>query len=122
MSGILYYLKYLNKIRNKKKDIFQVQVQNILKPQGSTKTLEIKANSTYLFGSFRMYDRNKKDISYLFSPKIRQLFLLLLFGLLSVESSVRAEVKVAGSLVLRADDCLEGLELIIALPRASTGW
>ena len=80
MSGILYYLKYLNKIRNKKKDIFQVQVQNILKPQGSTKTLEIKANSTYLFGSFRMYDRNKKDISYLFSPKIRQLFLLLLFS------------------------------------------
>lgn len=50
------------------------------------------------------------------------LFLLLLFGLLSVESSVRAEVKVAGSLVLRADDCLEGLELIIALPRARTGW
>ena len=80
MSGILYYLKYLNKIRNKKKDIYQVQVQNILKPKNSTKTLEIKANSTYLFGSFRTYDRNKKDISYLFSPKIRQLFLLLLFS------------------------------------------
>ena len=79
MSGVLYYLKYLIKIRNKKKDEFKAQVQNILKPQKAN-TLEKKSNSTFLFGSFRIIDRNKKDISYLFSPKIRQLFLLLLFS------------------------------------------
>ena len=79
MSGVLYYLKYLNKIRKKKKNEFKAQVQNILKPQ-KRNTIEIKSNSTFLFGSFRIIDKNKKDISYLFSPKIRQLFLLLLFS------------------------------------------
>ena len=52
----------------------------------------------------------------------QNIVLFLLFGLLSGESSVRVEVKVAGSLVLRADGCLEGLELIIAPPRARTWW
>ena len=79
MSGVLYYLKYLIKIRKKKKEEFKAQVQNILKPQ-KTNSTEIKPNSTFLFGSLRIIDRNKKDISYLFSPKIRQLFLLLLFS------------------------------------------
>ena len=79
MSGVLYYLKYLNKKRKKKKNEFKAQVQNILKPQKRNK-IEIKSNATFLFGSFRIIDKNKKDISYLFSPKIRQLFLLLLFS------------------------------------------
>jgi len=79
MSGVLYYLKYLIKIGKKKKEEFKAQVQNILKPQ-KTNSTEIKPNSTFLFGSLRIIDRNKKDISYLFSPKIRQLFLLLLFS------------------------------------------
>ena len=79
MSGVLYYLKYLNKKRKKKKNEFKAQVQNILKPQKGN-TIEIKSNATFLFGSFRVIDKNKKDISYLFSPKIRQLFLLLLFS------------------------------------------
>jgi len=79
VSGVLYYLKYINKIRKKKKNKFKTQVQNILKPQ-KRNTIEIKSNATFLFGSFRIIDKNKKDISYLFSPKIRQLFLLLLFS------------------------------------------
>ena len=79
MSGVLYYLKYLNKKRKKKKNEFKAQVQNILKPQ-KRNTIEIKSNATFLFGSFKVIDKNKKDISYLFSPKIRQLFLLLLFS------------------------------------------
>ena len=79
MSGVLYYLKYLNKKRKKKKNEFKAQVQNILKPQ-KRNTIEIKSNATFLFGSFKIIDKNKKDISYLFSPKIRQLFLLLLFS------------------------------------------
>ena len=79
MSGVLYYLKKKKKKRKKKKNEFKAQVQNILKPQKGN-TIEIKSNSTFLFGSFRIIDKNKKDISYLFSPKIRQLFLLLLFS------------------------------------------
>ena len=79
MAGVLYYLKYLNKKRKKKKNEFKAQVQNILKPQ-KRNTIEIKSNATFLFGSFKIIDKNKKDISYLFSPKIRQLFLLLLFS------------------------------------------
>ena len=80
MSGVaIIYLKYLNKKRKKKKNEFKAQVQNILKPQKRNKK-EIKSNATFLFGSFRIIDKNKKDISYLFSPKIRQLFLLLLFS------------------------------------------
>jgi len=80
MSGVaIIYLKYLNEKRKKKKNEFKAQVQNILKPQKRNK-IEIKSNATFLFGSFRIIDKNKKDISYLFSPKIRQLFLLLLFS------------------------------------------
>jgi two-component SAPR family response regulator len=80
MSGVLYFLKYLNRIRKHKKDEFQVQIQKILKPNNKSKTNDIKANSTYLFGVFRIISKNKKDISYLFSPKLKQLFLLLLFS------------------------------------------
>ena len=80
MSGVaIIYLKYLNEKRKKKKNEFKAQVQNILKPQKRNK-IEIKSNATFLFGSFKIIDKNKKDISYLFSPKIRQLFLLLLFS------------------------------------------
>ena len=80
MLGILYYLKFLNKIRNVRKETFKSQVQNILKAKKHTNIVEARANSTFLFGSFKVIDKNKKDISYLFSPKIRQLFLLLLFN------------------------------------------
>jgi two-component SAPR family response regulator len=39
-----------------------------------------KKNAVYLFGKFRVLDRNKRDISHLFSPKIKQLFLLILIN------------------------------------------
>lgn len=37
-----------------------------------------KANAIYLFGDFCAKDKNDRDISYLFSPKLRQLFCLIL--------------------------------------------
>ena len=80
ISIVLYYLKLLYNKRKKKKEKFRDQVQKILKAHTKKESIETKANSTYLFGVFRIYDKNKKDISYLFSPKIRQLFLLLLFS------------------------------------------
>lgn len=38
----------------------------------------IRANSIFLFGEFRAFDRNKRDISYLFSTKLKQAFCLIL--------------------------------------------
>jgi len=35
-------------------------------------------NAIYLLGEFTVYDKNQKNIAYLFSPKIKQLFLLIL--------------------------------------------
>jgi Response regulator containing CheY-like receiver and SARP domains len=35
-------------------------------------------NSIYLFGEFTVYNRQKRDISYMFSSKIKQVFLLIL--------------------------------------------
>jgi DNA-binding SARP family transcriptional activator len=39
---------------------------------------EPQANSVWLLGDFSVFDRNARDISYRFSSKIRQLFLLVL--------------------------------------------
>lgn len=38
----------------------------------------ITRNALYLFGEFQIYDRSGRDISYMFSNKIRQLFVLTL--------------------------------------------
>lgn len=40
----------------------------------------VSANALYLFGEFTVLDRKRRDISYLFSGKIRQLFLLALLN------------------------------------------
>ena len=37
-----------------------------------------KPNSIYLFGEFTVRDRNNKDITYMFSTKLRQMFFLVL--------------------------------------------
>jgi DNA-binding SARP family transcriptional activator len=39
-----------------------------------------KVNAVYLLGAFTVYDKNGKDITYLFSPKIKQLFILILLN------------------------------------------
>ncbi len=41
---------------------------------------EKKANAIYLLGEFTVYDKNSRDITYLFSPKIKQLFILILLN------------------------------------------
>ena len=64
----------------KKKKAIQVQVQTVLKYKLEENKEITKPNSIKLFGSFKVYNSKEKDISYLFSPKIRQLFLLLLFN------------------------------------------
>jgi len=37
-----------------------------------------KANAVYLAGEFMVYDKHGREVTYLFSPKIKQLFLLIL--------------------------------------------
>lgn len=39
---------------------------------------EKRANAVYLLGEFTVYDKNTRDITYMFSPKIKQLFILIL--------------------------------------------
>ncbi|MGN8072237.1 Kelch repeat-containing protein [Mucilaginibacter sp. 22184] len=41
---------------------------------------EKRANAIYLLGEFTVYDKSSRDITYLFSPKIKQLFILLLLN------------------------------------------
>ncbi len=41
-------------------------------------TFPVKTNAVYLFGEFRVFDCNGKEITHRFSPKIKQLFVLLL--------------------------------------------
>ncbi|MFD0793776.1 hypothetical protein ACFQZX_09110 [Mucilaginibacter litoreus] len=41
---------------------------------------EKKPNAIYLLGEFTAYNKAGKDISYLFSPKIKQLFILILLN------------------------------------------
>ncbi len=44
-----------------------------------TPRAEVKRNSIYLYGDFTVYDHSSINISHLFSPKIKRLFLLILF-------------------------------------------
>jgi two-component SAPR family response regulator len=39
-----------------------------------------RKNAVYLLGEFLVFDRNERDITYLFSPKIKQLFILILLN------------------------------------------
>lgn len=44
-----------------------------------TKQEKDRKNSVFVFGDFTVYDKNGRDISYRFSPKLRSLFALILF-------------------------------------------
>ncbi len=71
---------FLIKKRKRKKEAINAQIQTVNKYNLEEKKQVPRANSTLLFGNFKVIDRKEKDISYMFSPKIRQLFLLLLFS------------------------------------------
>ena len=44
-----------------------------------------KENAVYLLGEFLVFDKNGRDITHLFSPKIKQLFVLLLLSTVNSE-------------------------------------
>ncbi|MCC8171495.1 MAG: hypothetical protein LIP00_06855 [Parabacteroides sp.] len=49
-----------------------------LETETAPDTFPVKTNAVYLFGEFRVFGRNGKEITHRFSPKIKQLFVLLL--------------------------------------------
>ncbi|MGN6396788.1 MAG: Kelch repeat-containing protein [Mucilaginibacter sp.] len=49
-------------------------------PAVNKKDDEKRANAVYMLGDFAVYDKNSRDITYMFSPKIKQLFILLLLN------------------------------------------
>lgn len=46
--------------------------------EAPVKAEERKINAAYLFGEFTVYDKKGREATHLFSPKIRQLFILIL--------------------------------------------
>jgi two-component SAPR family response regulator len=44
------------------------------------KEAEKKPNAVYMMGEFMVFNKNARDITYLFSPKIKQLFILILLN------------------------------------------
>lgn len=77
---LILFSVYLLKRKKEKKKIILNQVEIIKKFNFDEKLLVKESNSVSIFGNFTVIDKNGKDISYLFSPKIRQLFLYLFFN------------------------------------------
>jgi len=71
---ILY--KRIADARQKKK-----QIKKMIQQENTPETTEVRSNknAVQLFGEFTAYDAKGNDISHLFSPKIKQLFFLILF-------------------------------------------
>jgi hypothetical protein len=71
--AILFIVAILLVKRRKKKKIFKNMHLPDLKYQGD----KIRANSIYAFGDFTVFDNKGINISHLFNPKIKQLFLYI---------------------------------------------
>jgi len=72
---ILLYLLYHSRQKKRNKLPFY-------KPQKKTVELDFqnedKPNSIYIFGEFAVYDKKGKDITYMFSPRIKEVLILIL--------------------------------------------
>lgn len=49
-------------------------------------------NAIYLWGTFAVLDRNGKDITYLFSPKLRTIFLYILLNSVSGDGVLSSDM------------------------------
>lgn len=78
---LMVILFYFYNLLQKKKVKIQGQRQQIKRVNNTSKqTLITQKNSIYIFGNFLVYDAKQRDISHMFSPKIKQLFLLILLS------------------------------------------
>ena len=73
--------------KKKEKIIIKAQIEKTLKYENIKEIEVLVSNSVSLFGLFTAVDKKGNDISHLFSPKIRQLFLLLIFHSLQNKSA-----------------------------------
>lgn len=70
---VIYYFRRQTNIKIEK------QIEKTLKYENQREIITNRPNSIYLFGLFCSIDSKGSDVTHLFSPKIRQLFLLLIF-------------------------------------------
>jgi two-component SAPR family response regulator len=75
-GALWYYIKR----RELKDSIIKVDDEIIPDFYNKKKEADIKPNAVYLLGEFIVFNKNSKDITYLFSPKIKQLFILILLN------------------------------------------
>lgn len=80
VAGVIAFLKR-KRVKEENEDIAlklpEFDQQAIFSPKEKK---GMPANALYLFGEFTVLDRKNRDVSYLFSGKIRQLFLLTLLN------------------------------------------
>lgn len=84
LLAIWYFI--FKRAKNKKtiKPTKTREVQEILANENQTEEVavhhKIKTSSIYLFGGFEVFDKEGKDITALFTPTLKQLFLLILLS------------------------------------------
>lgn len=80
VGGLVVYRKFKSQPRK-----FQDHVQDQIKPRPESLrpdkpevTAPTRPNSIYLFGDFTVRDKNNRDITYMFSEQLKQVFALIL--------------------------------------------
>lgn len=75
---LLFFLRRRLKKKQSENDKKAVIAPVIIKQTTPLEQNPVKANSIYLFGEFMVRDKQNKDISYMFSTKLKQVFLSIL--------------------------------------------
>lgn len=78
MSVLIFYIRRRLYKKQKENDDKTVITPVNIKRSVPLEQNSIKANSVYLFGEFMVRDKQNKDITYMFSTKLKQVFLLIL--------------------------------------------
>lgn len=73
VGGLITYLK-------RKRTTASVDTGDTELKVNDTTEVGKQSNAVYLLGDFTVFDKNGKDITYQFSPKIKQLFILILLN------------------------------------------
>lgn len=60
-------------------------------PNKVVRVQQARRNAVYIFGVFTVYNRDGQDCSYLFSPQVKHLFLLILLRSVSGEDGITSE-------------------------------
>jgi two-component SAPR family response regulator len=75
LATAIGYLLY-KKIKSKRNEV-EVDTQNVYIPNNKTEATT-RPNSIYLFGDFTVRDRKNRDITYMFSAQLKQIFCVIL--------------------------------------------